>query len=111
MKVLNLWWKIYFFFICFLVGIGLIPTILGLVTGSMPWSNGIELISTALVLVGLFGFCWNKRIISPVFWKVVFFGVIIWDLVKIFFLSPPLPTHFVILGLLSVLPPALFLTP
>ena len=77
-------WHIYFWGIVALDIIGFV----------LPQSRRIfETIDTAIVLValmGLFGFCFEKKMLSRLFWQIFFAGFVIWVSVY-YFILPPLP--------------------
>ena len=52
----------------------------------------IDLPISLLSYVALFGFCWKKPILKPIFWKVFLFILIAWNIVYFFFI--PLPEKY-----------------
>ncbi|TWT27249.1 hypothetical protein [Planomicrobium sp. CPCC 101110] len=47
----------------------------------------IDLAVSAIAWVGLFGFVTHREILTPFFWQIVFFGVLLWDVFFYFFLK------------------------
>ena len=71
----NVLWKIYFWFLL----LPAIPTFLW-VGFSRLWEV-IDLIVVTISTVGLFGFCWRKKIITRLFWKFYFLVPLIWQFI------------------------------
>ena len=76
-------WKIYFWFLLIVI----IPTYLwqGF---SRVWEI-IDVILMLIAMIGLFGFCWQKRWISVIFWKIFFCGYIVWNIFQQYILPWP----------------------
>jgi hypothetical protein len=80
------WWKVYFLVI-------LAPTILGIASRlfvehdrQLPWWEWLVIPLSVVQIVGLFGFVYWRRLVSPLLWQVVFLLSVaneVWDLVSI----------------------------
>lgn len=80
-----MWWKIYFWIFAIL-------SILGLFTylQFIPWNLGswFEVITSLLAVLGSFAYIYQKKIFSPMFWKLFFWLVIInWVLALVYELT------------------------
>ena len=66
---MNIWWKVYFWIWGSLTLIGLISF-----GGLAPWTAGVwfEVVTSLLVLIGLYAYVFEKKMLSVVLWKTLF---------------------------------------
>lgn len=80
-KRLNSWGlklcKIYFWFALLIYSLGLL---LGAITEKGTVNDYINLIIMVLMFIGAFGFLYRKRILKPLFWKIILGSLLIWDI-------------------------------
>lgn len=81
----SLLWKIYFWFL-------LIASMCA-VQGFIGNLDIIDLLISVIALLGLYAFCWNKKILNQVFWKIFFLATIVWAIISTYIL--PLPPQLV----------------
>jgi hypothetical protein len=78
-----MFWKIYFW-----ISIVLLMLYYPSAGLSRIWEI-INLVIDVLATVGLFGFCWEKKLFSKLFWKVFLPVCIIWAVVYSYFIPEP----------------------
>lgn len=69
--------KIYFWIILSIYGLAFS---LGALIDKGAVNDYINLIIMVLMFIGVFGFLYRKRILKPLFWKIVLISVLIWDI-------------------------------
>jgi len=77
----SIWWKIYFFLITLISIFGLISHI---VADGSGFPEYISLMSFVVATVGLFGFCFLIKILTPKFWMVYLFVYIAYGFIYLF---------------------------
>lgn len=84
-KRLNYWGlklcKIYFWIILSIYGL---VFLLGAMIEKGEVNDYIDLVIMVLMFIGVFGFLYRKRILKPLFWKIVLISLLIWDIYYIF---------------------------
>ncbi|MFH1564504.1 MAG: hypothetical protein ABIC82_01505, partial [bacterium] len=48
----------------------------------------IDLLISVIALLGLYAFCWNKKILNQMFWKIFFLANIAWMIVLTYIIPP-----------------------
>ena len=83
-----LFWKIYFWVLTILV------TAFYFAVGFQYEWMVIGLVIDFIVIIGLFGFCWKRRIFCKLFWKIFFVWNLIWaNFCKHFLPELEIPEH------------------
>lgn len=73
-------WKIYFWFIL------IFSAVAYLAQGSPSAWELIDLISFGVAIIGLFGFCWQKKLLGELFWRVFPVAFLVWNVFYQYFL-------------------------
>ena len=81
-KPKNIGWKILFW-------VYMILSIMDYSKGFDSIWKFIDLVVLIPALVGLYGFCWSKKILEKIFWKFFFFVAIVWNTVYFFVAIQP----------------------
>jgi hypothetical protein len=79
-------WKFYFWVVLTLDLIAFV-TPLSLQQGRRVWET-VDMGVFLLALVGLFGFCWGKKMLSPLFWQVFLACFLLWMGWYVFAVAP-----------------------
>lgn len=79
----KIFWKIYFWLL--LVAILSESLRQGL---SRAWEI-VDVVFTLVSMLGLFAFCWQKKLFSAMFWKIFFGSCIVWNIFQQYILPWP----------------------
>lgn len=75
-------WKIYFWFLLIIsIGAFIFQGI------ARNWDIA-DLLISAIAILGLYAFCWNKKILNQMFWKTFFLANIVW-MIALTYIIPP----------------------
>ena len=75
-------WKVFFWMLLGLQVLTVVLTVMGF-SDSMT-DLAIEITIYTIILVGIFGYAFNKRVFKPIFWKFFIPVVIVYDIYYIF---------------------------
>ena len=87
-------WKIYFWFILFLLVISYIPIF---IKREAVLLHIWDLVVSVPSLAGLFCFAYKKIWLPASFWKIYFFVIVVWDLVFNLVITPKIDAHYTVL--------------
>lgn len=77
----SVWWKIYFFILTVLSAIGMVSYIGAEGSGLAEY---VSLLSLIVATIGLFGFCFLKKILFPKFWMIFFPAYFLYGIAYLF---------------------------
>ena len=85
-EIPKTWWKVFFWF---LLGLEILSISFGLMEDSKSLIGlGLEISIYSLVLLGVFGYAFNRRFLNQLLWRPVIPVVAVYDVYYIFFDEP-----------------------